>query len=101
MPMKKKPLIVAMMVMMSWLPLRAQDAPQAELFGGFSILMGGPPEGFDGGRENARGWQSSATVNFNRNVGLVADFGGQYKTLSEGGSDVSLRGHAFRSGRRV
>ncbi|MBI4480454.1 MAG: outer membrane beta-barrel protein [Acidobacteria bacterium] len=101
--MKKKTWIVAMLVMMSWLPLQAQDAPKAEVFGGFSILSIGAPEGFDGGRENARGWQSSAAVNFNRNVGLVADFGGQYKTLSEDGSDVSdvsLRGHEFLFGPR-
>jgi len=98
--MMKKTWIVAAIVMLIWLPLQAQEVPAAEVFGGFSILSIGAPEGFESNRENARGWQSSAAFNFNRNVGLVADFGGQYKKLSEDGSEVSLRGHEFLFGPR-
>ena len=98
--MKNKTLFVAAMLMFSALPLRAQDAPKAEVFGGFSLLSVGAPSGFEGNRETARGWQASAAYNFHRNVGLVADFGGQYKTLDEEGSKVSLRGHEFLFGPR-
>ena len=92
--------IVAMVVMLSWVPLHAQETPGTEIFGGFSMLSIGAPQGLEGDRENAYGWQSSAAFNLNRNFGLVADFGGQYKTLSEEGTDVSLKGHEFLFGPR-
>lgn len=63
--------------------------PKAEIFGGFSILSFA-----NGDREQAFGWQASLAGNVHRNAGLVADFGGQYK--SEEGE--TLRVHEFLFG---
>jgi hypothetical protein len=58
------------------IPLSAQnDYPKAEVFGGFSFLR-------CCGGENLAGWQGSVAGNFHRNIGLVGDFGGQYKSIS-------------------
>jgi hypothetical protein len=61
-------------------PAMGQDEyPKAEIFGGFSYMN------FDSGvgdpRYNAVGWQASVAGNFRKNVGIVGDFGGQYKSL--------------------
>jgi hypothetical protein len=55
----------------------AADAefPKAEVFGGFSVAS------IDAGSEriNPLGFQASVAGNFHKNIGVVADFGGQYK----------------------
>jgi len=57
------------------IPLSAQnDYPKAEVFGGFSFLRSGG--------QNLAGWQGSVAGNFHRNIGVVGDFGGQYKSIS-------------------
>ena len=67
----------------------AQEAPKAEVFGGYSY-----------GGSGAHGWNGSAAVNFNRWLGLVADFGGQYTRLEEPGSSERIRTHTFLFGPR-
>lgn len=52
--------------------LLAQDAPESELFVGVSGISNGEFSA-------AYGWQASAAYNMTPNIGLVADFGGQYK----------------------
>jgi hypothetical protein len=79
------------------LPAWAQDYPKAELFGGLSIATVGDEDQ----REHGFGWQASVAGNFHPNVGIVADFGGQYKTLQDFGDDVSLRAHEFLFGPRL
>lgn len=49
----------------------AQDAPKGDVFAGFSVLSVSDL--------TAYGWQGSGAYNASRNIGLVADFGGQYK----------------------
>ena len=49
--------------------------PKWEGFGGFSILSAG-----EGDRVQIYGWQASVTENVHKNIGAVADFGGQYTT---------------------
>jgi hypothetical protein len=59
-------------------PAMGQDEyPKAEIFGGFSYGN----LSTDGTREGFYGWQASAAGNFHKNVGIVADFGGQYKSI--------------------
>ncbi len=53
-----------------------RDYPRGELFGGFSLINIG-----DGARENLFGAQASISGNFHRNLGLTADFGGQFRDL--------------------
>lgn len=72
------------------LPLRpaaAQDAPRAEVFGGYTYAGGG-----------AHGWDASAAGNVNGWLGLVADVSGQYAGLEEPGVRERIRTHAFLFG---
>jgi len=72
----------------------AQDAPKAEVFAGFSILS---VEIEESDREALYGWQASVAGNPTPVLGLVADFGGQYKTIE--GEKVKI--HEFLFGPRV
>jgi hypothetical protein len=54
----------------------ATEVPRAEVFGGFSFMRFGISNG-----TNLSGWQASSDINLNRHLGIVADFGGQYKTV--------------------
>lgn len=53
----------------------AQEAPRAELLGGYSYFRA------EGGG-NLHGWNASVSGNLNRWFGLVADFGGHYGEAS-------------------
>ena len=62
-------------------PLLAQaDFPKSEIFGGFSYLPAGKA---DFPRENSYGFQASVSGNLNRWFGVVADFAGQYRKVSD------------------
>jgi hypothetical protein len=57
------------------------DAPKAEIFGGYQYLhvsTGLPDLGVGLGSFNLNGWNASASAYFNRNLGVTADFGGNY-----------------------
>lgn len=90
----RKLLLLMVVVSFGWLPARAENKyPKAEIFGGFSILSvgwGGPSSS---DREQMFGWQASANANVHRNVGLVADFGGHYKTVE--GTKVRVYEYLF------
>ncbi|HVB58188.1 MAG TPA: outer membrane beta-barrel protein [Candidatus Acidoferrales bacterium] len=55
-------------------PALAQNTPKFEVFGGYQYLHWG----LDGGALNMNGFDTSATYNFNRWVGLSADISGAY-----------------------
>lgn len=62
-------------------PVLAQDShPRAEIFGGFSYLPGGKA---DFPRKNSYGFQASLCGNINHWFGVVADFGSQYRKVSD------------------
>ena len=73
---------------------RAQDAPKVEGFAGFSAMA----VAAEGEGEHAFGWQGSVAGNFHPNIGIVADFGGQYKSIDIEGTDISVRAHEFLFG---
>jgi hypothetical protein len=52
----------------------ADDAPQTQFFGGFSILSGKAVD-----RVQAPGWQGGVTENINSTLGIVGDFAGNYR----------------------
>ena len=56
------------------------EAPKAEIFGGYQFfhLNTGLPSSIGLGSFNFNGWNASATTYFTRNVGMTADFGGNY-----------------------
>ena len=63
------------------IPGWAQESyPKAEVFGGFSIssIAAGSPST----RTSFYGWQTSVNGNLHRRLGIVGDFGGQYKSIA-------------------
>jgi hypothetical protein len=52
----------------------AQDAPKAEIFGGYSFLRNGG--------ETFHGWNGQLTGNYNSWFGITADISGNYKSQS-------------------
>jgi hypothetical protein len=89
------------------IPSFAQEViyPKAEVFGGFSISSVSLPSSFDAttgtlttARNSFLGWQGSANFNLNHHLGIVADFGGQYKTVA---GIVPLNSYQFLFGPRM
>jgi hypothetical protein len=75
--MKRLMIMFAAVAVLAPACLWAQDPPKAEVFGGFSVwhtTVGDNDESF-----NPVGWQASLAGNINPKMGIVADFGGQYK----------------------
>lgn len=70
------------------LPLLAQDAPKAEVFGGYQYTRINP------GGENFNGWNAALTWNATQTLGLTADFSGAYKSIA----GISLKQHTFLFG---
>ncbi len=78
---------------------QSHEQPAVEIFGGASVLRNGataPSFSLYGG------WQAEGSVNFNKYLGLTADFGGQYRSISGNrvsqyeylfGPRVAARGH--------
>ena len=64
----------------------AQDSPKTELFGGYSYSH------IEG--TNLNGWNASIARNLTRHFGIVADFGGNYKSQSETVSGVNASARA-------
>ncbi len=77
--MKKLTAILSFVFALSSLSAWAQENrefPKAEVFGGFSLLsLGGADE-----RVNVAGFQASVAGNFHKNLGIVGDFGGHFKS---------------------
>jgi hypothetical protein len=69
-------LLLGILVLVSAPAWAQSDYSKGEVFGGFSILSVG-----DGERDQFYGFQASVAGNLNKTVGIVADFGGQYKTF--------------------
>lgn len=84
------------LLLASSIPAIAQDAPRAELFGGYSVSI-------DDG--HAHGWNASIAGNVNSWLGLVADFSQHYtsQTSVEGGITVDADGSllSYRFGPRL
>ncbi len=59
--------------------LSAQEAPKAEVYGGYSFAN---VQLISSDRPNANGWNASVSVNLNRWFGLVTEFGGLYGASS-------------------
>lgn len=73
---------------------------QVDVFGGFSFLNVDSPSGV--GRDSLSGWQASATGYVLPNLGLVADFGGHYKSYSVlGASSLDLSSLEYVFGPQV
>jgi hypothetical protein len=82
----KRLILVSAMVLLAASPLAAQRGPgpipAAEIFGGASYYRSGISNGI-----NFFGWQGAVDFNVHKNVGVVLDFGGQYKRV--GGANTT------------
>ena len=74
--MKKLVLMLVVLLVFTSVSAWAQENfPKVEAFGGFSVLS--LDAGYD--RIQPLGFQASVAGNFHKNIGVVGDFGGQYK----------------------
>lgn len=88
-----------MVTLLLMLPLvaQAQEAPKAEIFGGYSYLRA---DDDDGGLD-LHGWNASAAVNFKKWAGIAADFSGHYDTATlSPGVRADLSAYLFLVGPR-
>jgi opacity protein-like surface antigen len=77
----------------------AEDAPRAEVFGGFQYFRansGINESGFD--NFNLNGWNASLNGFFNKYVGITADFSGAYGNPQFGGIPIDTKLHTFMFG---
>ncbi|HEX4997791.1 MAG TPA: hypothetical protein VFY29_06175 [Terriglobia bacterium] len=86
--MKRLILVIVAVLAFSQSSLFAADPGKGEVFGGYSFLNGG-----SGSRTTLNGWAASYTHNVDSMVGITADFGGHYKTIS--GTKVNLFEYMF------
>lgn len=91
----KKLLAVVLVVVSTAFFAVAQDAPKAEVFGGYQYTNV-DTKGV-GDRQSFNGWNADLAANVSENIGVVADFSGAYK--SEGGASFKI--HSFLFGPRV
>src|SRR5262245_45289511 len=68
----RKLVVLAIAVMLPMVVM-AQEAPKAEVFGGYSLLRNSG--------NNLNGWEAQTTANFTPHFGITADFSGNYHTL--------------------
>jgi len=97
----RKLIVVCVVLMAFSMAAMAQDAPKAEVFGGYSYVHTSEA----GTGLNFNGGTGSLSVNPNKTLGLVADFGGYH--TSKFGVDANLFTYlfgpklAFRSNEKI
>ena len=97
--MKKTILLLLGMLILVCGTAFAQDYPKAEVFGGFSVLtVGDSSNPFENQRDNFFGFQADGAFNFHENLGVEADFGGQYKGFDQ--ADVTAHFYQYLFGPR-
>lgn len=83
--MKRLLLVLATVLVVSTGSLWAQDAPKAEVYGGFSMVNVSDP----GFKITPFGWAASVNASVNKVLGIVADTSGNYR---DGGKFHSVLG---------
>ncbi|NOT61226.1 MAG: outer membrane beta-barrel protein [Acidobacteria bacterium] len=74
----------------------AQDAPKAEIFGGYSFLRADEE---DSPETDLHGWNASVNVNLNKWFGVKGDFSGHYNDFQiSPGVKADLNTHLFLGG---
>lgn len=66
--------VILVAIILLPLALAAQDAPKAEIFGGYSYLRNSS--------NSFNGWEGQVTANFGRYLGVTGDFSGHYRTFA-------------------
>ena len=82
-----------------------QNAPQLEVFAGYSYLNFDVPSVptvlIEGKHLSLNGWEASASVDFLRHLGAEADFSGHYKGDCFGVSGLNCKEYSFLFGPRM
>ncbi len=84
------PMLSAAMLLLSATAVAQEQAPKAELFGGFSYMR-------TAGNFNLNGWNAQAAVSVSKWFAIAGDFSGHYQTASMDGtrSSASLTSFLF------
>jgi opacity protein-like surface antigen len=90
--MKRVMLVAVCLLFISAIAVAADDAPKAEVFGGYSYLH--CDTGVSDVSCNLNGWNASLVFNAPKYFGIVADFNGTYGTVN----DVDTKVHSFLFG---
>src|ERR1044071_827814 len=93
----RKLILASLGLLLMSAPSWAQEVPKAEVFGGFSLSSVGTSGVTPSTRTSFYGWQSSLNGNVNRNLGIVADLGGQYKSIA----GISMNNYQFLFGPQI
>jgi len=92
---------LAVLIFASALPLHvlAQDAPRAEVFGGFQYFRANTNTDVTNlDHFNLNGWNASLSGYFNRFLGVTADFSGAYGSPEFEGIPIHTKLHTFMFG---
>jgi opacity protein-like surface antigen len=90
--MKRVTLVAVFLLLISAIATAAEDAPKAEIFGGYSFVRCDTGAFHDSC--NLNGWNASLALNAQKYFGIVADFGGAYGTVA----DNDVKEHSFLFG---
>ena len=72
-------LILAVLPLLCVLPSFTQDSSKVDVFGGFQYMHAGSFDG-EGASANTFGWNGSGAFRLTRNIGVAADFSGNYRS---------------------
>ncbi len=103
----RKFIALAVIVLAAVTVAAAQEVPQVEIFGGYSLFhfdkmdadtfatgAGAPPGSF-AINQNMHGWEGAVQFNINKWLGAVADFSGHYGTPGEITGVGGVTGHTY------
>ena len=93
--MKKMMGIIGLVLLFSGVGLKAQGVPKVEVFGGYSYLNIDTNNLTS--RQNANGWETSVSGNFNKWLAAEFDVSGYYKTYS----GVRVTDYSYLAGPRL
>jgi peptidoglycan-associated lipoprotein len=89
-----KYVVILAILLIGALPLLAQsDFPRAQVFGGYSYVRADTHDVLSG-PQNLNGWNAQGSVNFNKWLGITADFGGYYGSPGQ----VTIHDYSFLFG---
>jgi opacity protein-like surface antigen len=95
--------VVLCALLLAGLALAQDTTPKAEIFGGYSHVRADfTAGGVSFGTEGLNGWNAALAGNFNKYLGVVADFGGTYGTpIREFGVGVDVKNYTFLFGPQI
>jgi hypothetical protein len=97
--MRKLLFVMALLLALPLIASAQDEAPRVEIFGGYSYLR--LDDAISPTDRDLNGFNTSFTTNFNRWLGLTAEFSGHFTDLNVGGTQADLDTYLFAVGPRV